>query len=366
MQFLKSHFLSSAWIFLVSFLCAIGVFFQYSASGGYFDNLAVYQNSLMMIFLPISISIAFVNIEFVYKSSVYIYIVSILLLIWVHFYGSNQLGATRWIRIYKFNLQPSELSKIATILMLSRYFSLINLNDIRRIYYLIMPCIIFAMPTILILKQPNLGTAIILSMICAAIFFSSGVKYWKFLIIIFTIIISAPFIWKFVLHDYQKQRVITFISPHDTFGAEYNILQSKIAIGSGRMMGKGFVKGTQNILTFVPKKRTDFIFSVIMEERGFFGGMMLISIYTGIIILCTYCSIKSKDHFCKNIAIGSAMLFFSHVFINIGMVIGALPVVGVPLPLISHGGSNLLSSMIIIGLMLNITFNIDKNPQLTN
>jgi rod shape determining protein RodA len=248
---------------------------------------------------------------------------------------------------------------------LGKYFYLYDIGDIQSTKKLIIPLAYFAVPLLLILKQPNLGTAIILTIITFGIFFLVGVQMWKFWSIFFVIVFLFPFIWYYGLKDYQRQRVLTFLSPEDDpLNSGYNIIQSKIAIGSGGLWGKGFLKGTQGQLEFLPEKHTDFIFTILCEEFGFVGCIMIMILYVVYFTFLVYVAVNCKHTFGRVVVGGILINMFCHFFINLGMISGILPVVGTPLPLLSYGGSVTITTLFSVGLVLNMDINRYKELKL--
>ena len=352
-------------IFLVFLIFGIGITMLYSAGGGNWQPWASKQLIYFICFFPITILIATIDINFWFKTSYLIYFFGLCLLIFVEIIGHKSMGATRWVRIGFINFQPSELMKICLILSLAKYFFVKDLDEIKENKNLIIPIMLFILPFVLILKQPNLGTALILMIITISIFFSSGVQIWKFALCIVLVLLSSPIVWKFGIKDYQKQRIMTFLNPTaDPLKSGYNIAQSKIAIGSGGLSGKGFLNGTQGQLEFLPEKQTDFIFTIFAEEFGFIGTIFLIFLYLCLFGILFFMCTKSNNNFCRIIIIGIFINLFSHFFINIGMIIGLLPVVGTPLPLMSYGGSITVSTLISLGFVLNA--DINRNIQIKN
>lgn len=269
------------------------------------------------------------------------------------------MGAQRWLDLGVFQLQPSELMKITLILALARYFHGTALEDIRTIKASLIPIGMIIIPTALILKQPDLGTALMLIFAGGAMLFLAGVQLWKFICVGILGAISVPILWSF-LHDYQKQRVLTFLNPeNDPLGAGYHIMQSKIALGSGGLFGKGFLEGTQSRLNFLPEKQTDFIFTVLSEEFGFVGSLILLTFFALIILYGFIITVRCTNFFGKFLAFGLTTNFALYVFINVGMVMGLLPVVGVPLPLVSYGGTAMLTLMMAFGLIQCVHINSD-------
>lgn len=352
-------------ILFIILIFATGIFMLYSASGGNFSPWASKQISYFVYFLPLMFLISLTNINIWCKVSYPAYFAALILLIYVEFLGHTAMGATRWIRIAGFSLQPSETMKLGLVMGLSRYFMGKNIDQIRQNKYLFIPILMIFTPALLVLKQPDLGTAFILVAIGTGILFVVGVQWWKFAICALLFLSAVPFVWKYGLHDYQKKRVEVFINPEsDPLGSGYNITQSKIAIGSGGFFGKGYLKGTQSQLAFLPEKQTDFIFTMSTEEIGFVGGVYIISLYLIITAFIFWIAFKSKYTYGRIMASGVGFILFFHVFINIGMVMGILPVVGVPLPLMSYGGTITVTSLISFGFLLNADLYKDEEIKL--
>ena len=276
------------------------------------------------------------------------------LLVAVEAFGAVRMGAQRWIDLKVILLQPSEVMKIALVLALARYFHSLNIEDISRPHYLIVPLLLVAAPVALVMRQPDLGTALLLLIGGGAMFFLAGVRLWKFLVVSLGAVIAAPVAWPF-LRPYQQDRVLTFLSPErDPLGAGYNLLQSKIALGSGGMFGRGYLQGTQSHLSFLPEKHTDFIFTMFAEEFGLFGGLTLIGLYVIVLLYGVAISMRSHNQFGRLVGMGVTATFFLYVFINIAMVMGVVPVVGVPLPLISYGGTAMVTLLCGFGLLMSV------------
>lgn len=292
----------------------------------------------------------------VWKKHAYeLFLICLGMLMFVEVSGKVSMGAQRWINLYFFNFQPSELMRIFLVFALAKYFSCRDRKEILKTRTLIPPLIMICLPTMFVLLQPDLGTAMLLLLVSGSVFFVCGVQVWKFVVLLISAIVCAPFIWN-SLHEYQQNRVLMFLSPElDPNGAGYHIIQSKIALGSGGFFGKGLMNGSQCQLNFLPEKQTDFIFSSLGEELGFVGCIILISLY---ILLLTYnfvVAIKSRNAFNRIVAFGiNAMLFF-YICINISMVCGLLPVVGIPLPFFSYGGSALIVLMFCQGIIFAIS-----------
>ena len=284
-----------------------------------------------------------------------LYILNILLLILVLIIGKKVMGAKRWIDIGPLNFQPSELLKITSIILIAKYFSDIKQENNFSILKIIDLIILLLFPICLVIIQPDLGTGLLVLLVSCSMILFVGIKKSSLLKIFILGCLSLPFFWHF-LKDYQKKRILTFIFPEkDPLGAGYHILQSKIALGSGRILGKGFLKGTQNKLAFLPEHHTDFIFSVLGEEFGFVGCLILLILFFLFLLICIDIAKNAKDSFGSLLVIGIMFLFFWQIFINIGMVMGILPVVGIPLPFISYGGTSLFISYCLVGIMLNIS-----------
>ncbi len=360
MKYFQANFLTKlpiALLILIVLNCAYGILILYSAGSNNFDPWAVKQMLNFLIFFPVMILVARVEIRLIYQFSYIFYFCVLVLLICVHLFGHTAMGAKRWLGFAGFRIQPSELAKIAIVLFLARYFHNLKAENIGKIRYLIPAIIAVILPAALIIKQPDLGTAIVVLGVSGMVFFASGVRLWKFVTLLIGIIISLPIIWTH-MHDYQRKRIEVFLNPdQDRLGSSYNIIQSKIAIGSGGFLGNGLGQGTQSHLSFLPEHQTDFIFACLSEDLGFVGGFILLLIYGLIIYLSISVAINAKTMFSKILAVGVTSIFFFHVFINIGMVTGIMPVVGIPLPLISYGGTMVASILVGFGLIMNVHVN---------
>jgi len=288
-----------------------------------------------------------------------LYGIALLLLIAVQIKGSVLKGGQRWIDLGFIQLQPSEIMKITLVLALSRYFHGASYQEVGRPIFLLPPVVMVLLPVALVFKQPDLGTAMMLAFSAAALLFLAGVRIWKFALVIAAGCGAAPIAWKF-MRDYQKNRILTFLNPEsDPLGTGYHILQSKIALGSGGVFGKGFMQGTQSRLDFLPEKQTDFIFTMLAEEWGMVGGIVLLTLYTLILVYGYALSMKSRNHFGRLVGLGLTTTFFLYVFINVAMVMGLVPVVGVPLPLISYGGTAMLTLLFGFGLIMSVYIHRD-------
>jgi len=361
---LKERFFNLNFIFIaiVCTLAFIGCAILYSAAGGNLSPWALNQGIRFGLGLLIFLVASLLKPELYYKLSTPFYLFTLLLLIIVEIAGHTGMGAQRWINLGFFKLQPSELMKIAIVLELARYFSNTPLSEIKTIKGIIAPTIITIIPVTLIIMQPDLGTSLMILFSGVALFYLAGVQWWKFASCLGIIAISAPILWS-KLHNYQKNRILTFLDPErDPQGAGYHIIQAKIALGSGGLTGKGFLSGTQSHLNFLPEKHTDFIFTMFSEEFGMLGGVLIL-ILNLIIISYSYWfafRIHPSNYFGKMVILGLNTNYFLYVFINIAMVIGLLPVVGVPLPLISYGGTVIISVMASFGIMMSFYVHKDK------
>lgn len=344
-----------SWVLLVLIFLLAGIGFTslYSAAGGNIDPWASKQILRFCIGFTGMILVALINVKWWYYFSYHIYIVGLLSLIVVEIFGHTGMGAQRWIDLGFIQIQPSEFMKIAVVLALARYFHLASFDDMKSLRFLFRASLLIILPFILVLFQPDLGTALMIAMSGIVLFFVAGAPIWIFILGGIIFLASIPIVWNF-LHDYQKQRIITFINPEsDPLGAGYHIMQSKIAIGSGGVGGKGFLEGTQSKLNFLPEKQTDFIFTLWVEEWGLLGGGVLLILVGLIILYCLWVSLKCRHFFGKLLSLGLTVNFFLYVFINISMVMGLIPVVGAPLPLVSYGGTSMLAVLFGFGLILS-------------
>ena len=361
---LKERFfnLNFIFIFILIILAAIGCMTLYSAAGGKMTPWALNQGIRFGLGLMVMLTAALIPPEFYYKTTTIFYLFTLFLLLYVDIAGHRGMGAQRWINLGFFKLQPSELMKVAVVLQLARYFSNTPYEDIRTIRGIIIPIIIVAVPVAFIMIQPDLGTSLMVLFCAAALFYLAGVQWWKFAAAAGAVAAAAPVLWHF-LHDYQKNRILTFLNPErDPQGAGYHIIQAKIALGSGGAWGKGYLSGTQSHLNFLPEKHTDFIFTTFSEEFGMAGGIVILLLN---LILISYgywfaFRIHNSNYFGKMVILGLNTNYFLYVFINIAMVIGLLPVVGIPLPLISYGGTVIISVMASFGIMMSFYANRDR------
>jgi rod shape determining protein RodA len=344
------------WLY-VALLCAlagVGYAALFSAAGGDPEPYASRHVLRFATGLVLMIGIALVDIRFIARLAWPSYVAALVLLVLVMRYGHAGKGAQRWIELGGLQLQPSELMKIALVLALASWFHRASWERIGNPLFLLPPVIAVLVPVGLIVKEPNLGTAVITAILGAAMLFAAGVRWWKFILVE----LPVPFVARIAydhLHDYQRARIDTFLHPEsDPLGAGYNIIQSKIALGSGGMWGKGFLQGTQGHLDFLPEKQTDFIFTMIGEEFGFVGGVAVMALLCLIVLGGMAIALRCRHQFGRLVAFGIAMNFFLYVFVNIAMVMGAIPVGGVPLPLVSHGGSAMITAMIGFGVLMSV------------
>lgn len=347
-------------VFLSILLTLFGIALLYDAGGGSWYPYALPQLIKGIIGLMLMFIIAMTNIRTIFQQSYTIYIISIGLLIATFYVGHTGMGAQRWLDFSAFRFQPSELAKIALILALARFFHSRQIRAIQSFNGLVFLSAIIFVPTIIISKQPDLGTAIILIILSASIMFSAGISKKIVIFCIASLAVTAPILWHFFLRDYQKNRILTFLNPEsDPLGAGYHIIQSKIAIGSSGFFGKGFLQGTQSHLQFLPEKHTDFIFTLLSEDFGLMGGLVIIITYMLLILRGMHMAIHANNTYSSLATTGIMTMIFSHALINIAMVTGLMPVVGVPLPFISYGGTSLITLFIGIGIVLSLHIHRD-------
>lgn len=353
----KLYNISFSYVMFIVILAAIGIVMLYSAANGNWSPWAINQLIRFGMGFAVMIVLALTDIKLLLRYAYVFYFITLILLVVVEVAGHTGMGATRWINLGFIKLQPSEFMKIAMVLVLARYFHTSSLQSIESVRGIIPPLLMAIFPAFLIVLQPDLGTALMLIFTTAAMFFVVGVQIWKFVVVFIGGLITIPFAWHF-LHDYQQNRVLTFLNPErDPLGAGYHIIQSKIALGSGGVIGKGFLKGSQSHLNFLPEKHTDFIFTMLSEEFGLVGAVLVVILNILILAYSYSFALKSTSYFGKLLAIGLATNYFMYVFINIAMVLGLLPVVGIPLPLISYGGTVMLSIMASFGIILCVHIN---------
>jgi len=337
-------------IFLLGF---ISFATMYSTDGG---EILFHTKSHFLKFIVFSllmIVISLFNIRIWFSLGYIIYIIIVGMLVWTAIFGVTASGSQRWINLYFINIQPSELMKIFIILCLAKYFHRIKLENVNSLYALITSLVIIFIPMSLVIIQPDLGTSLLISISGISVLWFAGLNHKYFFYTLLMSIISLPFIISF-LKPYQKLRILTFLNPdQDPLGAGYQIIQSKIAVGSGGLLGKGFLKGTQSYLEFLPEKHTDFIFTLFSEEFGFLGSIILLSIYALIIFRVIKIGSISRSYFAKIFCYSFGTSIFVYIVINMSMVLGLLPIVGSPLPIMSYGGSSMLATMIGFGIVLS-------------
>ena len=340
-------------LFCIFLVGAISTFAMYSTDGGeilYHTKSHIIRFS---VFFVVMLFMSFVNIKIWHAIGYFFYFVVLLLLIWASFYGITASGSQRWINLYFINLQPSELMKIAIIVFFAKYYHRMQITNVNKIKNMIIPIIVLALPIFLVIIQPDLGTSILIAFSGIIVLWLAGIniKYFVYSSLLF--IISAPFVISF-LKPYQKLRILTFFNPdRDPLGAGYQIIQSKIAVGSGGFYGKGFLKGTQAYLEFLPEKHTDFIFTLFSEEFGFIGSIALLIVYLIMIVRVIRIGTFSRTFFGRLFCFGFASSIFVYIAVNMSMVLGLLPIVGSPLPIMSYGGSSMLATMIGFGIVMS-------------
>lgn len=360
---LKDKFcqLSFSYIILIVILACVGTMTLYSAANGSWEPWAIKHISRFGVSMLLMIGLAMVDIRYYYRGAYLFYFATLFLLVVVEITGHIGMGAQRWINLGLFKIQPSELMKIGMVLFLARYFSSTTMQNIRTIRGILIPVVLTIIPVGLICLQPDLGTALMLLFTATIMIFVVGVQWWKFALVGVAGAALLPIAWNF-LHEYQQNRVLTFLNPErDPLGAGYHIIQSKIAFGSGGIFGKGFLHGTQTHLNFLPEKHTDFIFTMFSEEFGMIGSVMLVLLNILVITMGYIFAFRIRNYFAKLVVIGLNTNYFLYVFINIAMVMGVLPVVGIPLPLISYGGTVMFSIMSSFGIILCMKVNQDNN-----
>ena len=340
-------------IIIVAIIGSISVVSIYSTESGNFSFYTKNHLTRFLVFFSMFLVLSFVRVSVWYKQAYIFYFLGILLLLFVIFFGISASGSKRWINLFIMNLQPSELMKIAIIVCFARYYHRIQSSDIQSYKYLLQPIILLLIPCYLVITQPDLGTAILIAGSGLAIIWLAGLNLKYFVYSGLILLVSLPFVISF-LKPYQKSRILTFFNPdRDPLGAGYQIIQSKIAIGSGGFLGKGFLQGTQSYLEFLPEKHTDFIFTLFSEEFGFVGSMVLILLYALLIYRIIRIGFSSRSFFAKLYCFGFASALFLYIFVNIAMVVGLLPIVGAPLPIMSYGGSSMLSIMLGLSIVMS-------------
>tara|TARA_B100001057_G_scaffold422785_1_gene444521 strand:+ start:93 stop:1220 length:1128 start_codon:yes stop_codon:yes gene_type:complete len=349
-KFRNFDYILLACILLLGF---ISLATMYSTDGGKILFHTKSHFTKLIIFTFMMLIISSINIKFWFSIGYLSYLVIVGLLVWTYLFGVTSSGSQRWINLYFINLQPSELMKIFIILCLAKYFHRMKLENVNSIYTIFTSLIIILLPMGLVIVQPDLGTSLLIAISGIAVLWFAGINYKYFIYTMLGFIISMPFIIAF-LKPYQKLRVLTFLNPdRDPLGAGYQIIQSKIAVGSGGIFGKGFLKGTQSYLEFLPEKHTDFIFTLFSEEFGFVGSVFLLLIYGLIIYRIIVIGASSRSYFAKIFCYSFGAAIFVYITINMSMVLGLLPIVGSPLPILSYGGSSMLATMIGFGIVMS-------------
>ncbi|MGE0724852.1 MAG: rod shape-determining protein RodA [Alphaproteobacteria bacterium] len=337
---------------LLAAIAGVGFAMLFSAAGGSLQPWAEKQMLRFAVGFLGMILVAMIDLRVWLRLAYPIYAIALVLLVAVEIRGEIGMGAQRWIDFGFIQLQPSEIMKISLVLALARYFHGLDMEEIANPLRLVLPAALVFVPAILVLKQPDLGTATMLVAGGGIMFFLAGVRAWKFGVVIAAAVAAVPIAWEF-LREYQRKRVLTFLNPEaDPLGAGYHIIQSKIALGSGGMFGKGFLQGTQAHLNFLPEKQTDFIFTMLAEEWGLVGGLTLLGLYALVLLYGFLIAFRSRNHFGRLLALGVSATLFLYVFINSAMVMGLLPVVGVPLALVSFGGTAMLTVLFGMGLVM--------------
>jgi rod shape determining protein RodA len=341
------------YVLLLCALAGVGYIALYSAGGGP-EPYAERHVLRFGVGLLLMISVALIDIRIIQRLAWVTYGIGLLLLVAVMRFGHVGKGAQRWLDIGGLQLQPSELMKIALVLALASWFHRASWERIGNPLFLMPPILAVLAPVALILKEPNLGTAMITATLGAAVMFAAGVRWWKFALVLLPVPLIANFVYHH-LHGYQRARIDTFLHPEiDPLGAGYNIIQSKIALGSGGMWGEGFLHGTQGRLDFLPEKQTDFIFTILGEEFGLVGALAVMGLLLLLVLGAMLIALRCRHQFGRLVATGIACNFFLYVFVNIAMVMGVIPVGGVPLPMVSHGGSAMITVMLGFGILLSV------------
>ena len=354
----KILYLNWPLVLLITTVASVGFLMLYSIAGGNIETWARPQMERFGVGMVLMFIVAMVPIWFWRSMSGVAYLVAFALLLVVEFFGVVGMGAQRWIDLGFIRLQPSEMMKFTLVMLLAAYYDWLDPKKVSRPLYVFLPLLMIVTPTVLVLMQPNLGTSLMLILAGGTVMFAAGVSFWYFGAVIGIVVAAVVGVftlrgtpWQF-LHDYQYKRIDTFLDPAaDPLGAGYNIIQAKIALGSGGWSGKGFMQGTQSRLNFLPEKHTDFIFTTLAEEFGFIGAFSLLALYALIIGFCLFAAFRNRDRFSALLIVGVAANFFFYIAVNLSMVMGMAPVVGVPLPLLSYGGSAMMVLLVGFGLV---------------
>tara|TARA_B100000945_G_scaffold230321_1_gene186731 strand:+ start:243 stop:1367 length:1125 start_codon:yes stop_codon:yes gene_type:complete len=340
-------------VFCILLIGLISFFAMYSTDGGEIKFYTKNHILRFCIFFSMMFLIAFINIKFWHSISYLFYFIVLGLLVAASFYGITASGSQRWINLYFINLQPSELMKIAIIAFFAKYYHRMQITQVNKIVNILIPFVVLVIPIFLVVTQPDLGTSVLIALSGIMVLWLAGINLKFFVYSSLLLVISAPFVISF-LKPYQKLRILTFFNPDkDPLGAGYQIIQSKIAVGSGGLYGKGFLKGTQGYLEFLPEKHTDFIFTLFSEEFGFLGSFILLILYTVMIYRIVSIGFQSRSFFGRLFCFGFASAIFIFIAVNMCMVLGLLPIVGSPLPIMSYGGSSMLATMLGFGIVMS-------------
>lgn len=340
-------------VLVLGVIGTIGYATLYSAAGGSNSPWALKHATRLAAGFAIMLAMALIDIRFWYRIAYWVYGLGVVLLIAVDALGVVAKGAQRWIDLGPIQLQPSEIMKIGFVLGLARWFHGAWLEDVRRPLFLILPLLMVAVPVGLVMVQPDLGTAVTLIAVGGSLFFLAGVRLWKFALVLALVLGALPVGWG-MMHDYQRQRVLTFMNPEaDPLGSGYHIIQSKIALGSGGLWGKGYLHGSQAQLNYLPEKHTDFAFTTLAEETGFVGASFTLLMYFMVILLGLLASLRCRSQFARLLIMGISCNFAVYVAVNVAMVSGLIPVVGIPLPMISYGGTAMLTVLAGFGILLS-------------
>ena len=352
---LKDKLMSIAYVLVFSILVLgiVSMFAMYSTDGGEFKYHTESHIIRFFVFFIMFLTLSFVQIRFWHSTSYLIYFFFLILLLGVKYFGITSSGSQRWISLYFMNLQPSELMKIGLILFLAKYYHRIPIESVNKLKYLFLPIFVLIFPVLLVVMQPDLGTSILIAAGGLVVAWLAGVRVKFFAYSLLLFIALLPIAISF-LKPYQKARILTFLNPEkDPLGTGYQIIQSKIAIGSGGLFGKGFLNGSQSYLDYLPEKHTDFIFTLFSEEFGFFGSIFILSLYALIVSRIIKIGNTTRSNFGKLYCYSFATAFFIYVVVNMGMVLGLLPIVGSPLPILSYGGSSMMAIMLGLGIVMS-------------
>jgi rod shape determining protein RodA len=342
-------------VLLIAVIACAGFAMLYSVAGGHFSPWATPQIVRFIVGCGILVAAAVTDIRWWMRAAYPAYVVSLLLLMAVVVAGHVGLGAQRWIALGPLEIQPSELMKISLVLALARFLHGKSVEDVSKPVTLAIGLAMIGIPALFVVMEPNLGTTLIIAADGVSLLFLAGLSWWWIGPALAGVVVAVPMAWRFVLHDYQKARVMTFLNPEsDALGAGWNITQAKIAIGSGGLSGKGFLQGTQSRLNFLPEKQTDFIWTSFCEEFGFVGAIALLILFAVVIFYGVQIAMSARSQFARLLAMGLILNFFFYILINASMVMGLIPVVGIPMPLLSYGGTAMLSVMFGFGLLMSV------------